>query len=153
MEGYPRHDFRTGIRLLHLADALDTYYGGRAAVIGWRFADYPRLRRALDVLPGWGPLTTALFLREMRGVWPAAQPPLDLRAAAAARHLHLTSAGHGQPDLDFLTRLAADSELDVREVESALIRLAQAHPQRMERCPGGPACTIVTARVRHQQAS
>ena len=30
----------------------------------------PELRAAPDVLPGWGPVTIQLFLRELRGVWP-----------------------------------------------------------------------------------
>ena len=32
---------------------------------------------ALADLPGWGPVTVGLSLRELRGVWPGAPPPLD----------------------------------------------------------------------------
>ncbi len=39
-------------------------------MIGRRHAAYPELRAALDALPGWGPVTIRLFLRELRGVWP-----------------------------------------------------------------------------------
>ena len=69
----------------------------RAALIGQRFTTYPALRAALDVLPGWGPVAIQLFLRELRGVWPGAQPPLDPRAEYAACHLGLPGPG---PDPD-----------------------------------------------------
>lgn len=66
-------------------------------MIGRRFPRYPELHRALDVLPGWGTVTIQLFLRELRGVRPGAQPSLDQRAAAGARHLGLAGPAPGQP--------------------------------------------------------
>ena len=80
--GYARYDERTATRLRALSDMISERYDGRAAVIGRRFTTYPTLRAALDVLPGWGPVTIQLFLRELRGVWPGAQPPLDQRATS-----------------------------------------------------------------------
>jgi hypothetical protein len=76
-------------------------------LIGRSFPRYPQLCQALDVLPGWGPVTIQLFLRELRGAWPGAQPPLDRRAAAAARHLGLPARGTPQFDLRELARLAS----------------------------------------------
>ena len=87
--GYTRYDFRTADRLQALSEVIGEHYGGQAAVIGQTFTTYPELRQALDVLPGWGPVTIELFLRELRGVWPGAQPPLDQRAAGGASHLGL----------------------------------------------------------------
>ena len=87
--GYARYDLRTATRLLQLCEIIDDRYDGQVGLIGRRFAAYPELRAALDALPGWGPVTVRLFLRELRGVWPGAGPPLDERAAAAARHLGL----------------------------------------------------------------
>jgi len=138
--GYARYDFRTATRLLQLCEIIDDRYGGQVAVIGRRFAAYPELRAALDALPGWGPVTVRLFLRELRGVWPGASPPLDERAAAAAGHLGLASAQTGAAGL---TRLAAACGLDVRDLESALVRLELAHGRAMTRCPGGQACTAL----------
>ncbi len=88
--GYARYDFRTASRLQALATTLDGRYGGEVAAIGRRFPDYAGLRDALDALPGWGPVTVGLFLRELRGVWPGAEPPVDDRAAHAVRHLGLS---------------------------------------------------------------
>ncbi len=79
--GYARYDLRTATRLLHLCEIIDDRYDGQVGLIGRRFAAYPELRAALDALPGWGPVTVRLFLRELRGVWPGAGLPLDERAA------------------------------------------------------------------------
>ncbi len=79
--GYARYDLRTATRLLQLCEIIDDRYDGQAGLIGRRFAAYPELRAALDALPGWGLVTVRLFLRELRGVWPGAGPPLDERAA------------------------------------------------------------------------
>ena len=139
--GYARYDLRTATRLLHLCEIIDDRrYDGQAGLIGRRFAAYPELRAALDALPGWGPVTVRLFLRELRGVWPGAGPPLDERAATAARHLGLASA---RPGVTGLAGLAAACGLDVRDLESGLVRLGLAHGRAMTRCPGGPACTAL----------
>lgn len=151
--GYARYDFRTATRLHDLAEVIGERYGGRVAVIGRSFPRYPRLRRALDVLPGWGPVTIQLFLRELRGVWPGAQPPLDQRAVAAARHLGLAARGTGHLDLPALARLVRESGLDLRDLEAGLVRLALTHQHRMDSCPGGPSCTLLTAGRCHQPAS
>ena len=79
--GYARYDLRTATRLLQLCEIIADRYDGQVGLIGRRFAAYPELRAALDALPGWGPVTVRLFLRELRGVWPGAGPPLDERAA------------------------------------------------------------------------
>jgi len=138
--GYARYDFRTATRLLQLCEVIGDRYDGQVGLIGRRFAAYPELRAALDALPGWGPVTIGLFLRELRGVWPGADPPLDERAAAAARHLGLACA---QAGVSGLAGLAAACGLDVRDLECGLVRLGLAHGRAMAGCPGGQACTAL----------
>lgn len=125
--GYARYDFRTATRLQDLASVVDERYGGEVGEIGRRFEVYPTLRTALDALPGWGPVTVQLFLRELRGVWRGATPPLDARAARAARDLHLL----GTEDLDAARRqielLARRAHIDPRDLESALVRHSLKH--------------------------
>ena len=119
---------------------VDERYDGQVAVIGRRFTTHPELCAALDALPGWGPVTIRLFLRELRGVWLGADPPLDQRAAAAARHLDLLT---GRSGLTGLGALARACDLDARDLESGLVRLALAHGRAMGRCPGGRSCVAL----------
>jgi hypothetical protein len=138
--GYARYDFRTATRLLELSEIINERYDGQVAVIGGRFAAYPALHAALDALPGWGPVTVRLFLRELRGVWPGADPPLDERAATAAHHLGLPAA---RPAGAWLAGLAVACGLDMRDLEAGLVRLNLAHGRAMAGCPGGGACTAL----------
>ena len=68
-----------------VAEFVEQRYGGRVAEIGRQFPTYGELRSALDELPGWGPVTVELFLRELRGVLAGTDPPLNDRAGHDAR--------------------------------------------------------------------
>lgn len=145
--GYTRYDFRTATRLQALAGALDSRYGGHVAAIGRDFSDYDGLRDALDALPGWGPVTVGLFLRELRGVWPGATPPLDDRAGDAARHLHLTRTLGAAPTFAAIERITSDANLDARDLEAGLVRLALGHHAATGACPGGHHCRVLARRA------
>jgi hypothetical protein len=139
--GYAHYAGRAATLLQSLCDVAGERYDGRAAVIGRRFTTYPAVRAALDVLPGWGPVTIQLFLRELRGVWPGAQPPLDQRAAYGGRHLGLLGPDQAPLDVPHLARLAAECHTDRRDLESGLVRLTLAHHRgRAAPCPGGYLC-------------
>jgi hypothetical protein len=146
--GYARYDFRTTSRLQALSEIIDERYDGQAAVIGHRHQAYPALRTALIALPGWGPVTVRLFLRELRGVWPGAQPPLDPRAAFGARPLGLLSTELAPDALPAIARRAAAASLDIRDLESGLVRLALAHRRMRSACPGGDQCAVLSAHAR-----
>jgi hypothetical protein len=141
--GYARYDFRTATRLQALSEVIDERYDGQVAVIGRGFRTYPELRRALDVLPGWGAVTIQLFLRELRGVWPGAEPPLDQRATFGAQHLGLFGPDPVQPGLPRLAELASECGLDLRDLESGLVRLVLAHRRGRGSCPGGNTCGVL----------
>jgi len=130
--GYLRYDERAASRLLALAQVNADRYHGRLATLGEEVADSEELERALEALPGWGPVTVEAFLRELRGVWPGADPPLDTRAATAARHLELPAGSHA------LSSLAAAANLDFRDLEAGLVRLCLCHD--LADCPGGEEC-------------
>jgi len=86
-------------------------------------------------------VTVRLFLRELRGVWPGAQPLLDPRALDAAAHLRLFS-GQRSPaaGLAHVSRLAAAAGLDPRDLETALVRLDLVHRRGYPGCAGGTIC-------------
>jgi len=87
-------------------------------------------------------VTVRVFLRELRGRWPGADPPLDERAAWAASHLGILG---DRPSLRALRTLAGSAGVDVRDLEAALVRAALAH-RRAATCPGGDACFLRRAR-------
>jgi endonuclease III len=142
MGGYVRYDFRTATRLQQLADHVHQRYGGRITAIAREADSYPALRDTLDALPGWGPVTVGIFLRELRGVWTGADPPLGERATRAAGHLGLLTGA--DPPLARISGLAHAAGLDVRDLESGLVRLDLAHAARMADCPGRLRCTTLT---------
>lgn len=143
--GYARYDFRTAARLQDLSEIIDERYDGQAAEIGRRYQAYQELRAALIMLPGWGPVTMQLFLHELRGVWRGAQPPLDPRAASGGRHLDLLGTEEGDVGLPDIAQLAIDAGLDVRDLESGLVRLALAHRGMRTPCQGGYRCRVLRA--------
>jgi len=130
--GYVRYDESTASRLLALAEVIADRYDRRLATLGEDIADCQELELVLGALPGWGPVTVGAFLRELRGVWPGADPPLDTRAAAAALHLKLPAGSQA------LSSLAAEAHLDFRDLEAGLLRLCLCHD--LAGCPGGEEC-------------
>jgi len=142
--GYARYDFQTAGRLQAIADALETEHGGRAsAALGGSADD---TEAALEALPGWGPVTVALFLRELRGVHHGIDPPVDARALQAGAHLGLLAAD-SRDALAGLRDLASRAQLDVRDLEAALVRLSLAHRRTMAECPGRAQCTLLARRA------
>jgi hypothetical protein len=135
--GYVRDDEAAATRLVALADALADRYAGGLAMLGQEIVGPSELERELGALPGWDRATVATFLRELRGVWPGAEIPLDPCAAPAARHVALPS------DLRGLRVLSAAARLDFRDLEAGLIRLAVSHDST--HCPGGEECPLAEA--------
>jgi hypothetical protein len=85
-------------------------------------------------------VTVGLFLRELRGVRPGINPPLDRRAAQAGEHLGLLEPGAG---VIGLRELAAAAQIDARDLEAGLVRLSLAHGRHVRDCPGGRNCTLI----------
>jgi hypothetical protein len=110
--GYTRYDFKTATKLLKIMESLQDRYQGSLERLHEAAADREDLeRRIMDLAPGIGPATVNIFLRELRGVWPKADPPLSSLAQDAAEHLNLLPRG-----------------LDPREALRELERYSQAHP-------------------------
>lgn len=139
--GYARYDVKTAARLLALAQEVWTRYGD-VAEIGRRYGDAASLEAALDALPGWGPVTVGLFLRELRGVWPGACLSPDRRASWAGHHVGLVKDVKEKRELERLRLVARLAFCDERDLEAALVRLALAH-RRFPRCPGGRDCVVL----------
>jgi hypothetical protein len=142
--GYARYDFRTADRLLELARRVDERHAGAIAPLGRTVTEPARLVETLDALPGWGPTTIRVFLRELRGLWPGAELPLDERTLGAAQHLRLVPAGAShRAGAQRLAAIAADAGLDRRDLECALVRSALDHRRRAGSCAGGSRCVLL----------
>lgn len=138
--GYARYDERTATRLQQLGAVLQDRYGGLVGAIEEHAATAGGLESALDALPGWGPVTVGIFLRELRGVWTLADPPPGTAVLAGGRHLRLLGR-RGAPGR--LRALAGAAGLDRRDLECALVRLTLAHRRSMADCPGGRRCRVL----------
>lgn len=104
--GYRRYDERTATQLGDGATLLQDKYGGdprrmREAAGG----DVGSLREALEEVPGIGPAGSAIFLREVQGVWRDLAPFLDDKALQGAGRLGLPE------DADKLARLVGEDEM------------------------------------------
>ncbi len=126
--GYVRYDYKTATKLLAVCNALIRDYGGSLDTVQGAAADPRDLENRLKALgKGIGDTTVGIFLRELRGIWAKAEPPLSPLARAAAialGYLHPAADTAGRA----LTRLrqvwAADGQAAAgfADFEAALVR-------------------------------
>ncbi len=145
--GYTRYDFKTATKLLRVMETLrDSYQGDleRLAAISQNYSDLES--RLCALASGIGATTVNIFLRELRGIWPLAEPPLSPLAQLAAEHLNLVA-----PGLDPFAALKALSEKwqaepadshDFADLEAALVRLGRDYCRKTARvdCPMSRFC-------------
>lgn len=126
--GYVRYDYKTAAKLLDVCAALMRDYGGSLDTLH-AAADDPRdLENRLKALgKGIGDTTVGIFLRELRGTWEKAEPPLSPLALDAAKSLGYLwpAAKNADRALAQLRQLWADDGQPARgfaAFESALVR-------------------------------
>ncbi len=126
--GYARYDFKTATKLLQVMASLKERYQGSLERLHEAAADPADLeRRLMELAPGIGPTTVNIFLRELRGVWLKAAPPLSPLAQAAASEAGLTPRGLSPREaLEELRRhwqAQAPPGYDFADLEAALVRM------------------------------
>jgi hypothetical protein len=126
--GYTRYDFKTATKLLKLMEALQARYQGSLERLHEAAADGMDLeRRLMELAPGIGPATVNIFLRELRGVWPKAEPMLSPLAQAAAEQVGLLPQGLGPrealEELQRHWRAQPAPGHEFADLEAALVRL------------------------------
>jgi hypothetical protein len=98
--GYVRYDYKTATKLLDVCAALMRDYGGSLDALHGAAAGPRDLENRLKALgKGVGDTTVGIFLRELRGIWTKAEPPLSPLALAAAKAL-----GYVSPAADDVVR-------------------------------------------------
>jgi endonuclease III len=115
--GYVRYDYSTADRLLEICGRLKEEGGLERLHSSAR--DARDLERRLMDFRGIGPVTVSIFLRELRGIWEKADPPLSPLAKEVAG------------------RLGMRGEERMKELEPRLVRLALEYCKR-RRCPSCP---------------
>lgn len=127
--GYVRYDYKTATKLLDISSALLDKYGGSLNTLHAAAIDFDDLeKRIMDLGKGVGKVTVGIFLRELRGRWQKADPPLSQLAFTAARSLGFLPSrignNHG-PALVFLQHLWNKHGMSAEsfpDFEAALVR-------------------------------
>jgi endonuclease III len=145
--GYARYDFKTATKLLTIMETLTRDYGGDLERLAACARDPADLEGRLIALgKGVGPATVNIFLRELRGVWPLAQPALSPLARLAAEHLNLLPPGlHPSAALEELIRRWQAGPVpgaSFVDLEAALVRLGRDYCRKVRPrpCPMGQVC-------------
>jgi len=114
--GYTRYDFSTASKLLQVFGSLQKDYGGDLNRLHDAAADSDDLEKRLrDLGKGIGATTVSIFLRDMRGIWPKADPEPSPLVRLAMRELGIRD----------IKRLAKEKRVDIRWLETAMLRLGK----------------------------
>jgi hypothetical protein len=126
--GYVRYNFKTATKLLTVCSNLLRDYAGDLDKLHATAQDPHDLETRLKALgKGIGDTTVAIFLRELRGIWSKAAPPLSPLALAAAQQLgYLRDNRHAidQALARLQQKWASDGQAadDFADFEAALVR-------------------------------
>lgn len=123
--GYARYDNRTANKLLGIAEKLLDEYGGNIVSFLEGCKTPEELEERLWEFKGVGEVTTNIFLRELRGLFQQADPPLGMRALQAAKELnfiHSDDPAKALQELKVLWKQAEIPKYDFTDFEAALVR-------------------------------
>ncbi|MBI5854148.1 MAG: hypothetical protein HZB35_02745 [Nitrospirae bacterium] len=157
--GYVRYDYKTATKLLEVMRTVIGRYEGDLNNIHRAARDSEDLSERLKSLgKGIGDVTVEIFLRELRGVWPKARPPLSSLAVLAVNHLKLEVSPSKRRAVGRLGSLrqvwreAGPAGHCFADFESALVRLGRDYcrQQRRDTCPMREfGCGVRRRRGRH----
>lgn len=123
--GYVRYDNVKSAYIIDMCRKLVDEYDGKVDNLHARAHDSADLEAKLLAFKGIGRVTLSIFLRELRGVWEKAEPPLTDIELLAARALGFTKARSPITALEDLTVLWEKNQVpgcDFRHLEAALVR-------------------------------
>jgi endonuclease III len=122
--GYSRYDGITAEYVLGVARKLLEEYDGEIRKLDEASRNPRDLERRLQEFRGVGPVTTKIFLRELRGIWRNADPEPTAIEISAAKNLEiLTSGGEALERLKEFWGENAVEGYSFRHFEAALVRL------------------------------
>lgn len=119
--GYARYDYSTADRLLAIFGSLQKEYGGSLGRLYRESKNEQDLEiRLMRLGKGIGPVTISVFLRDMRHVWPRADPEPTAKLRA-----EMSSLG-----IDDLKKYAREQGIDAVRLETALHRRSRSIKRR-----------------------
>jgi len=114
--GYTRYDFSTADKLLEVFGNLERLYGGNLNRLYEASRDAAELEANLRRLgKGIGDTTVSIFLRDMKHIWPKAEPRPTPLVAIALKRLGITD----------LKQHAKKRRIDPVRLETALVRYSK----------------------------
>lgn len=127
--GYARYDHKTATKMLEVSQTLLDRYAGNLNHLHAAALDPDDLaQRIMGLSKGIGPVTVQIFLRELRGRWSKAMPPLAQLAFQAAQVLRFLPQDCPDDDqsglicLQELWEKSGESRSDFPDFEAALVR-------------------------------
>jgi len=120
--GYVRYDGKTSDELLKTSKAILKKYDGDLNKLHREAKDSKDLEIKLQELYSVGPITSRIFLRELRGVWRKADPKLGKYVCLAAKKLKTPSTLEGLKSYWQKHKLKG---YDFRHLEVALLRVGK----------------------------
>lgn len=114
---YVRYDFSTATKLLDLMNGLKNEYGTLTNLYK-QAENSEELEAKLEAFKGIGPTTANIFLRELRAVWPKANPEPCSLVKMAAKNLGLDLNNYDRHTENFV------------KLECALLRLGKNYCRR-----------------------
>jgi endonuclease III len=99
--GFVRYDEKTSRQVLRVCEQLRTEYGGSLTQLHDRACDSRDLEERLTAFYGVGPVTTNIFLRELRPYWKKADPDVLPVVQDLARVLGIDLDAHPRKSLSF----------------------------------------------------
>lgn len=118
--GYVRYDEKTSRELIKVSQQLLEKYNGNLNQVHQEAKNSQDLEEKLQEFYSLGPVTCQIFLRELRGIWPKAEPELGKFVKLAAEKLELPQ------DLKNLKKYWQKHKVrgyDFRNFEVVLLRL------------------------------
>ena len=126
---YTRYDFKTATKLLEVAENLQRNYNGSLKLLCEKASDSLDLEKKIKELgKGIGDTTVSIFLRELRGIWPKADPKPTSLVILAAKNLGIIKSEKidaAKRELEDFWRQNVVKGYDFVNFETALLRVGK----------------------------
>jgi endonuclease III len=144
--GYVMYNFKTATGLIEAAWTLNQQYQGDLNRLHFFTRDEKDLERRLRALgERVTPTVVKVFLRDMRGLWEKAEPPLEKDVLLALKRLQLADTTSPVLAMEELRIRWEDSGINQTQfsvLENALTKLGKSYCRKMkcDRCPVKTEC-------------